>query len=88
MNFFFVNAAGAQIGNVLSMAAGGLIMRYMSGGWVNVFYVFGAFGIIWVCLWQILCYSEPASHPFISDNEKEFLMEKSVGQLKNREVSI
>ncbi|XP_046659305.1 putative inorganic phosphate cotransporter isoform X1 [Homalodisca vitripennis] len=76
--------AGAQIGNVVSMAVGGLLMRYTEGGWVNVFYVFGAIGLVWLALWEILCYSEPESHPFISDEEKQFLMTQSVGQLKRR----
>ncbi|XP_022184753.1 putative inorganic phosphate cotransporter isoform X3 [Nilaparvata lugens] len=75
--------AGAQIGNVISMAVGGLLIRYM-GGWTSVFYVFGTSGLIWFFLWQFLCYSDPSSHPFISQSEKEFLLSKSVGQLKKR----
>lgn len=30
---------------------------------------------------MLLCYSDPESHPFISDKEKEFL-QKELGQLK------
>lgn len=77
---------GAQIGNVLAMAIGGLLMRYISGGWVNVFYVFGVVGVAWVFLWQFLCYSDPASHPFITERERDFLITQSVGQLKKRQV--
>ncbi|XP_054286347.1 putative inorganic phosphate cotransporter isoform X2 [Macrosteles quadrilineatus] len=77
--------AGAQIGNVVSMALGGILIRYMDGGWVNVFYVFGCAGLVWLAAWQILCYSDPESHPFISDAERDFLMGQSVGQTKKRQ---
>ncbi|XP_075225441.1 putative inorganic phosphate cotransporter isoform X2 [Lycorma delicatula] len=76
--------AGAQIGNVLSMALGGILMRYL-GGWTSVFYVFGSAGLVWFLVWQFTCYSDPASHPFISEAEKNFLLSQSVGQLKKRE---
>lgn len=78
--------SGAQIGNVVSMAVGGLLMKYIEGGWVNVFLVFGVAGLLWQVAWQILCYSEPESHPFISEEEKQFLIAQSVGQLKRRQV--
>uniref|UniRef100_A0A1B6D0T1 Major facilitator superfamily (MFS) profile domain-containing protein n=1 Tax=Clastoptera arizonana TaxID=38151 RepID=A0A1B6D0T1_9HEMI len=76
--------AGAQIGNVMGMALGGFLIRFVAGGWVNVFYVFGSAGVVWVILWQILCYSDPVSHPFISEKERDFLLTQSVGHLKKR----
>lgn len=68
------------------MAVGGLLMRYVDGGWQNVFYVFGTAGLVWCAVFQAVCYSEPSSHPFISDAERTFLLERSVGSLKSRQV--
>ncbi|KAK5641112.1 hypothetical protein RI129_009659 [Pyrocoelia pectoralis] len=64
--------SGAQMGNVIGNAASGVIID-STGSWESVFYVFGGIGVIWFIFWVFLCYSEPNSHPFISDEEKKFL---------------
>ncbi|XP_028044031.1 putative inorganic phosphate cotransporter [Bombyx mandarina] len=63
---------GAQIGNIFGPYVSGLLLSD-GGDWANVFYVFGGLGIIWFLFWVLLCYSTPNSHPFISDEEKEYL---------------
>lgn len=60
------------LGTILSNAISGELIRYTQD-WASVFYFFGALGIIWFILWVLLCYSDPQSHPFISDKEKEYL---------------
>lgn len=65
---------GAQIGNIAGTYVSGLIMKE-SGDWKSVFYLFGAVGILWFILWAILCYNDPESHPYISDQEKKYLEE-------------
>lgn len=60
------------LGTILSNAISGELIRYTQD-WASVFYFFGALGIIWFIFWVLLCYSDPQSHPFISDKEKEYL---------------
>lgn len=75
--------AGAQIGNILSNFLSGFIMRYIPGGWPNVFYFFGVVSIIWFVLWCMFVFNDPNSHPFISDEERAYL-KKSIGRLERK----
>ncbi|KAJ2946183.1 hypothetical protein O0L34_g5117 [Tuta absoluta] len=63
---------GAQIGNIFGPIISGYIMAD-GGDWAHVFYVFGGLGVIWFLFWCLLCYSTPNSHPFISDEERNYL---------------
>lgn len=45
-----------------------------------MFYVFGGMGVAWWLLWNLLCYSDPSSHPFISDKERKYLEEEIGGE--------
>ncbi|KAE8748004.1 hypothetical protein FOCC_FOCC005199 [Frankliniella occidentalis] len=62
---------GAQLGSVLGTAGGGLALHYLD--WPATFYIFGALGMAWYVLWLLLCYSSPSEHPFISQEERDFL---------------
>ncbi|CAG9786236.1 unnamed protein product [Diatraea saccharalis] len=64
---------GAQIGNIVGSYVSGLILH--EGSWEDVFYLFGACGLVWFALWTVLCFSTPNTHPYISDSEKKFLNE-------------
>lgn len=76
---------GAQIGNILSNCLSGFIMRYIPGGWPNVFYFFGIVSIIWFLLWCMFVYNDPNSHPFISDEERAYL-KRAIGRLERKKV--
>lgn len=43
------------------------------GGWPLAFYVFGALGIVWSVVWWLIVFDSPASHPRISNQEKEYI---------------
>jgi ACS family sodium-dependent inorganic phosphate cotransporter len=79
--------SGAQIGTVVGTALSGVLIQYSPIGWPSVFYLFGSLGVLWFIVWTLLCYNDPQSHPFISDEEKSFL-EKSIGGLDNKKVSV
>lgn len=79
--------SGAQIGTVAGTALSGVLIQYSSIGWPSVFYLFGSLGVLWFVAWVALCYNDPQSHPFISDEEKAFL-EQSIGGLDNKKVSV
>lgn len=76
---------GAQIGTVITLPlAGFLCDSAFIGGWPSVFYVLGIAGVIWFVLWALLVYEDPDSHPFISQEEYDYIIkdqgiEKSSG---------
>lgn len=76
--------AGNQIGTVVSSFLTGFLLKYWEGDWPDVFYLFGTLGALWYVAWCFLCYSDPASHPFITQEEREYLNE-SLGCIKRRE---
>lgn len=81
------NYSGSQIGTCVSNIVGGYILEYAPGcAWKLVFYVFGSCGIIWYVLWQFLCYNDPQSHPFISEEEKIYL-QKEIGCFQRKKVN-
>ncbi|KAJ2946184.1 hypothetical protein O0L34_g5118 [Tuta absoluta] len=63
---------GAQLGNIFGRIISGLIMAD-GGDWAHVYYFFGGIGVIWFVFWCLLCYSTPNLHPFVSDEEREYL---------------
>lgn len=38
-----------------------------------MFYLFGALGVLWFLFFVCMCFSNPASHPYISDRERDYL---------------
>ncbi|XP_044732430.1 putative inorganic phosphate cotransporter isoform X2 [Chrysoperla carnea] len=75
--------AGSQIGTVLGTLLSGVLLKNYD--WSSVFYVFGAMGVVWWLLWDLLCYSDPNSHPWISDDEKKYL-EDQIGGKRNNDL--
>ncbi|BET03033.1 sodium:phosphate symporter activity [Nesidiocoris tenuis] len=75
--------AGAQIGNVVSMALSGFLISY--GGWTTVFYTFGFLGLAWAVLWKFLVYSTPSQNPVISNAEKQYILQ-TAGRSKQEDL--
>lgn len=73
---------GGQIGTILGTLLTGYLIDYFDT-WHAVFYFFGLLGLGWFVFFMLLCYKDPASHPFIKDSEKEFL-EREMGGLSRR----
>uniref|UniRef100_W8BDX8 Putative inorganic phosphate cotransporter n=1 Tax=Ceratitis capitata TaxID=7213 RepID=W8BDX8_CERCA len=69
---------GGQMGTVLSNSLSGALLRYAKWPWV--FYTFGIMAALWILFFILMCFSDPNSHPYISDKEKEYLM-KHMGRL-------
>ncbi|XP_053691757.1 putative inorganic phosphate cotransporter [Sabethes cyaneus] len=63
---------GGQMGTILGNLISGYLLHNIDG-WSSVFYFFGGMGVLWFILFTLFCYSDPESHPFISDKEKEYL---------------
>ncbi|XP_019869672.2 putative inorganic phosphate cotransporter isoform X5 [Aethina tumida] len=71
--------AGGQIGTIVTNLISGSLIKYTED-WASVFYLFGGMGVVWVVVWMLICYSDPESHPFISDKEREYL-QKELGSV-------
>uniref|UniRef100_A0A336K4P4 CSON011178 protein n=1 Tax=Culicoides sonorensis TaxID=179676 RepID=A0A336K4P4_CULSO len=69
---------GGQVGTILGTYISGVLLDNFH--WSSVFYFFGGLGALWFVLFTLLCYSDPESHPFIKDSEKDYL-KRELGQL-------
>ncbi|MEE6476486.1 hypothetical protein FKM82_011092 [Ascaphus truei] len=74
--------AGAQLGTVVSLPLSGLICYYMS--WIYVFYIFGAFGVVWFVMWLAFVSDTPQTHGTISDSEKRYILSCLEDQLSTQ----
>ncbi len=63
---------------MVALPLGGyLCVNGFAGGWPSIFYVFGCVGIFWFCLWMVLVSKSPEEHRFISQHEKEYIIEQT-----------
>lgn len=69
----FLLIKGYSIGKITGTLLSGYLLVTYKGDWPLVFYVFGLIGIFWFIFWIMLGYSEPETHPYITDREKQFL---------------
>lgn len=66
------------------MPASGLLATAF--GWESVFYVFGAIGCVWLVLWMIIVRRSPEEDPFITEEEKIYIVTK-IGLRKEENVT-
>lgn len=71
--------SGTELGTFIGIALSGKIIQHYRA-WEPVFYIFGISALIWFLIFGLNCYNGPESHPFITDEEKEFL-KNEVGTL-------
>ncbi|XP_062551404.1 sialin-like [Armigeres subalbatus] len=67
--------SGGQIGSLFGGIGTGYIIAELHS-WRLVFYVWGGFAVVWYVIWEIFGFDSPETHPFITDREKQLLMEK------------
>ncbi|CAL1533546.1 unnamed protein product, partial [Lymnaea stagnalis] len=70
VTFSGINMAGI----VTFFIAGFLCSVPIDNGWPFVFYVFGAITLLWTLAWHIMTSQKPENHPWISDEEKSFII--------------
>ncbi|XP_037957583.1 putative inorganic phosphate cotransporter [Teleopsis dalmanni] len=63
---------GGQVGAIVGNTISGFVLKHFR--WELVFYIFGSVALLWCILFALLCYSDPASHPFIKKEEKDYLL--------------
>ena len=65
--------AGASIGSVIApLLIAGLFVAY---GWRITFMIVGSFGILWVIPWLIINKAGPKKHPWITEEEKKYILD-------------
>ncbi|XP_071443050.1 sialin-like [Hetaerina americana] len=61
-----------HLGTVIGMTLSAWLVEL--GGWPQVFYFFGAVGVLFLVPWWLFVYDTPEEHPRISEAESEFLL--------------
>ncbi|MGB2866853.1 MAG: MFS transporter [Bacteroidota bacterium] len=64
--------AGASMGAVISAPL--VAICYVSLGWQATFVVLGSLGMLWIIPWLIVNKSGPATHPWLSEAERLFIL--------------
>lgn len=72
--------SGAAIGGIVAIPLIAYLTVYFS--WQMVFVVVGLVGLLWLIPWLILVKAPPGSHPWITEEEKAYIL---TGQRRNEE---
>ncbi|MBF8149801.1 MFS transporter [Winogradskyella sp. F6397] len=64
--------SGAAIGGIVAFPTIGLLSVYFH--WTWIFILIGALGVLWLIPWWILVKSPPKNHPWITDEEREYIL--------------
>ena len=73
--------SGAAIGGIVSAPIVGLLFVFL-GSWQATFVAIGILGLFWLVPWLIVYKSGPDAHPWISEEERQFIL---TGQ-RNKDV--
>ncbi|XP_047122245.1 sialin-like [Schistocerca piceifrons] len=77
-----VRAKANYMGTLLSMAVSGTMVKNL--GWPSVFYVFGGISTVTIIPWVYFVYSEPESHPRITEKELRYILENTGCSMKEK----
>ena len=75
--------AGASIGSVIAPPL--IAVLWAAFGWKITFMIVGSFGILWLIPWLIINKNVPKKHPWITDEEKKYIIE---GQHKKENLEV
>ncbi|MGB0880074.1 MAG: MFS transporter [Polaribacter sp.] len=75
--------AGASIGNVIAPVI--IVYLYAEFGWKSTYIILGAVGLLWVIPWLVINKSKPESHPWITEDEKNLLLND---RIENNDVVV
>ena len=68
--------SGASIGNVIAPVI--IVFLYARFGWKSTYIILGVAGLIWVLPWLLINKSKPKNHPWITNQEKEMLLQDRI----------
>ncbi len=75
--------SGAAIGGIISIPLIAFLTILFS--WKMIFILVGLTGLLWLIPWLILVKSPPKSHPWITDEEREYILTGQQNQDKNKD---
>jgi len=64
--------AAASIGSILAPVI--ILMLYLSIGWQMTFVVVGGLGLLWLIPWLFINKKGPKEHPWITEEEREYIL--------------
>ncbi len=76
--------AGASIGGIISPLL--IAYLYTNFGWRNTFPVIATFSLLWLIPWLIINKGLPKTHPWLSDNERSYILAGQPNVQKNDRV--
>lgn len=75
--------AGASIGNVIAPVI--IVYLYAQFGWKSTYVILGVVGLLWVIPWLVINKSKPETHPWITEEEKNLLLND---RIENNDVAV
>ena len=70
--------SGAAIGGIVSIPLIAYLSIHLS--WQSIFLLVGAVGLLWLVPWLLIVKAPPGSHPFITDEERTFILQGQADQ--------
>jgi len=64
--------SGAAIGGIIAFPTIGLLSVYFNWQWI--FILVGIVGLLWLIPWWIIVKSPPSKHPWITDEERQYIL--------------
>jgi len=64
--------SGAAIGGIVAFPIIGMLSAIM--GWQAIFITVGLLGLLWLIPWLIIVKSPPEKHPWLSENERNYIL--------------
>jgi len=73
--------SGASIGGIISIPLIAFLTLYFS--WQMIFVLVGLFGLLWLLPWIYIVKSGPKTHPWITEEEKQYILSGQVNTVKS-----
>ncbi len=70
--------SGAAIGGIISIPLIAYLSIHLS--WQSIFLLVGAVGLLWLVPWLLIVKAPPGTHPFITEEERAFILEGQADQ--------
>jgi ACS family hexuronate transporter-like MFS transporter len=70
--------SGAAIGGIISIPLIAFLTVYFS--WQSIFILVGLVGLLWLIPWWIFVKSPPKGHPWLSENERQYILSGQLNQ--------
>lgn len=70
-------SVGGTLGTITITLLSGFLFRFgFDGGWPTIFYLSGLVTFIWLMLWVLVVTTHPTDHPFINQQEVQYIISK------------